>query len=137
MIHSRAIGTFGTVSRRNLVVGIALCFAAVAMVGQADAAGSTARDQKVFEQNLKSRNDVVGVIEFYSSSGGESGYYKLFNTTSQNRKYRIRIILEDGRDENRIVHAAAGRYSGAATFTAAGTRRSGIRRVELIYAEAE
>lgn len=117
-------------TRRGLVL-VAMC-AAIGAVS-----GTEARaDRQVHRQNLGS-NPVKGCIEFYSRSSGNSGYYRILNTTNQNLKYRIRIVLNDGNSTTRVVHAASGGYSGSASFSYAGFNRVGIHHVELLYAHRE
>ena len=122
-------------SLRN-VIAMAVCVATLCLSSSADASSPTQQDRKVFEQNLGSR-PVVGVIQFYSRPNGNSGYYRIQNTTTQDLKYRVRIILNDGSQITRVVHAQSGRYSGNASFSHAGLRREGIWQVDLLYAIPE
>ncbi|WP_417383166.1 hypothetical protein [Gimesia sp.] len=93
-------------------------------------------DQRVFQQNL-GRNPVKGCIEFYSSSTGNSGSYRVRNTTSQDLKYRVRIFMKNGKSTTRVIHASAFNYSRPSAFSYAGVNRIGIDRVDLLFARAE
>jgi hypothetical protein len=93
-------------------------------------------DQRVFRQNLGA-NPVKGQIEFFSQSTGNSGYYRLRNTTGQNRKYRIRVFMNNGKTQTRVIHAPAYGDSRSASFSYAGFNRTGIARVDLLFAKPE
>lgn len=108
-----------------LTCGLFLCSSAEAQA-----------DQRVFRQNLGA-NPVKGEIEFYSQSTGNSGYYRLRNTTSQDRMYRVRIFMNNGKTQTRVIHAQAFRSSRPSAFSYAGFNRTGISRVDLLFAKPE
>ena len=122
-------------SRRHAVL-LAVCAAALCITATVQAASPIPRDRLVYKQHLDSR-PVTGEIMFYSYPSGSGGYFTIQNTSSQDRKYRVRIILNDGNSTTRVVHARSGRFSGNASFSYAGFNRQGIDRVELLYSRPE
>lgn len=113
-----------------------LIFAAVCLACVLSLHTEAKADQRVFRQNLGA-NPIQGCIEFHSSSTGNSGSYRLRNTTSQDLKYRVRIFLNNGKSTTRVIHAPALGYSRPSAFSYAGVNRTGIERVDLLFAKPE
>ena len=123
-------------SYRRTVIAMLFCIAAICLSSSAHAF-SPPRDTKVFETKLQLNNVDSGIMQFFSRPNGNSGYYQIENTTSQDLKYRVRITMKDGKSKTRVVHAEAGSLSPASSFSAAGSNRVGIDRVELLYTKPE